>query len=86
MFICAETEKYAHVTFFFNGGVEQAWPGEDRVMVPSPKVSTYDLQPEMNASGVAKEVESSYLAVCLPWVETQAVFTVYTLYVETLEA
>lgn len=53
----AETEKYAHVTFFFNGGVEQAWPGEDRVMVPSPKVATYDLQPEMSASGVAKEVE-----------------------------
>ena len=56
--ICpSETEKYAHVTFFFNGGVEEAWPGEDRVMVPSPKVATYDLQPEMNASGVAKEVE-----------------------------
>ncbi len=45
----AETEKYAHVTFFFNGGIEQACPGEDRVLVPSPKVATYDLQPEMNA-------------------------------------
>ena len=45
----AETEKYAHVTFFFNGGVEQPNPGEDRVLVPSPKVATYDLQPEMSA-------------------------------------
>ena len=39
----AETEKYAHVTFFFNGGVEKQYPGEDRVLVPSPKVATYDL-------------------------------------------
>ena len=45
----AETEKYAHVTFFFNGGVEAVFPGEDRVLVPSPKVATYDLQPEMSA-------------------------------------
>ena len=45
----AETEKYAHVTFFFNGGVEKQYPGEDRVLVPSPKVATYDLQPEMSA-------------------------------------
>jgi 2,3-bisphosphoglycerate-independent phosphoglycerate mutase len=45
----AETEKYAHVTFFFNGGVEQPFPNEDRILVPSPKVATYDLQPEMNA-------------------------------------
>ncbi len=44
----AETEKYAHVTFFFNGGVEKANPGEDRFLVPSPKVATYDLQPEMS--------------------------------------
>lgn len=44
----AETEKYAHVTFFFNGGREQPYPGEDRIMVPSPKVATYDLQPEMS--------------------------------------
>jgi len=44
----AETEKYAHVTFFFNGGVEQAWPGEERILVPSPLVATYDLQPEMS--------------------------------------
>ena len=45
----AETEKYAHVTFFFNGGVETVFPGEDRVLIPSPKVATYDLQPEMSA-------------------------------------
>ena len=45
----AETEKYAHVTFFFNGGSETQFPGEDRVLVPSPKVATYDLQPEMSA-------------------------------------
>ena len=45
----AETEKYAHVTFFFNGGKEEPYPGEDRLLVPSPKVATYDLQPEMSA-------------------------------------
>ncbi|KAF0219839.1 MAG: hypothetical protein FD167_5081 [bacterium] len=45
----AETEKYAHVTFFFNGGVEEAFPGEKRVLIPSPKVATYDLKPEMSA-------------------------------------
>ncbi len=45
----AETEKYPHVTYFFNGGVEEAFPGEDRLLVPSPKVATYDLQPEMSA-------------------------------------
>ncbi|SEQ08430.1 2,3-bisphosphoglycerate-independent phosphoglycerate mutase [Ectothiorhodospira magna] len=50
---CAETEKYAHVTFFFNGGVEQPAPGEDHVMIPSPKVATYDLKPEMSAPEVA---------------------------------
>lgn len=48
----AETEKYPHVTFFFNGGHDKPFPGEDREMVPSPKVATYDLQPEMSASGV----------------------------------
>ncbi|MEE3419868.1 MAG: 2,3-bisphosphoglycerate-independent phosphoglycerate mutase [Lachnospiraceae bacterium] len=48
----AETEKYAHVTFFFNGGVEQPFEGEDRRLVPSPKVATYDLQPEMSAPEV----------------------------------
>jgi len=51
----AETEKYAHVTFFFNGGVEQTFPGEDRCLIPSPKVATYDLQPEMSAVEVADE-------------------------------
>jgi 2,3-bisphosphoglycerate-independent phosphoglycerate mutase len=49
----AETEKYAHVTYFFNGGREQPFPGEERVLVPSPKVATYDLAPEMSAAGVA---------------------------------
>ncbi|MFZ3211251.1 MAG: 2,3-bisphosphoglycerate-independent phosphoglycerate mutase [Terriglobales bacterium] len=52
----AETEKYAHVTYFFNGGVEQPFPGEERVLVPSPKVATYDLKPEMSASGIADAV------------------------------
>ena len=52
----AETEKYAHVTFFFNGGVEKQFPGEDRDMVPSPKVATYDLDPKMSAAGVADQL------------------------------
>src|SRR5438270_847973 len=52
----AETEKYAHVTYFFNGGVEQPFPGEERVLVPSPKVPTYDLKPEMSAAGIAEAV------------------------------
>ena len=51
----AETEKYAHVTFFFNGGVEEVFPGEDRCLIPSPKVATYDLQPEMSAYQVTEE-------------------------------
>lgn len=51
----AETEKYAHVTFFFNGGVEAPNKGEDRVLIPSPKVATYDLKPEMSAYEVAEE-------------------------------
>jgi 2,3-bisphosphoglycerate-independent phosphoglycerate mutase len=51
-FHVAETEKYAHVTYFFNGGREAAYPGERRLLVPSPKVATYDLQPEMSADGV----------------------------------
>ncbi len=57
----AETEKYAHVTFFFNGGVEQPYPLEERVLIPSPKVATYDLKPEMSAlevtDGVLAEIE-----------------------------
>ena len=51
----AETEKYAHVTFFFNGGEERVFPGEDRCLIPSPKVATYDLQPEMSAPEVTEE-------------------------------
>jgi 2,3-bisphosphoglycerate-independent phosphoglycerate mutase len=51
-FHVAETEKYAHVTYFFNGGREEPWPGEDRKLIPSLKVATYDLQPSMAAEGV----------------------------------
>ena len=52
---CAETEKYAHVTYFLNGGREQEWPGESRVLVPSPReVGTYDKKPEMSAPEVAE--------------------------------
>ena len=58
----AETEKYAHVTFFFNGGVEQTFPGEDRCLIPSPKVATYDLQPEMSAYEVTEEAVSRILS------------------------
>jgi 2,3-bisphosphoglycerate-independent phosphoglycerate mutase len=53
---CAETEKYAHVTYFFNGGVEKPYAGEERLLVPSPKVATYDLMPEMSAAGVTDAV------------------------------
>jgi 2,3-bisphosphoglycerate-independent phosphoglycerate mutase len=55
-FHVAETEKYAHVTYFFNGGREAPLPGEDRLLIPSPKVATYDLQPAMSADGVASAV------------------------------
>ena len=55
-FHVAETEKYAHVTYFFNGGREAPLPGEDRRLIPSPKVATYDLQPEMSAEGVADAI------------------------------
>jgi 2,3-bisphosphoglycerate-independent phosphoglycerate mutase len=59
----AETEKYAHVTYFFNGGIETPFPGEDRLLIPSQKVATYDLAPEMSAAGIAdgvvKAVEDS---------------------------
>jgi 2,3-bisphosphoglycerate-independent phosphoglycerate mutase len=58
----AETEKYAHVTYFFNGGREECFPGEERVLVPSPKVATYDLQPEMSAAGVADALVASVSA------------------------
>jgi 2,3-bisphosphoglycerate-independent phosphoglycerate mutase len=53
----SETEKYAHVTFFFNGGVEDAFPKEERVLIPSPKVETYDIQPEMSAPEVSTAVQ-----------------------------
>jgi 2,3-bisphosphoglycerate-independent phosphoglycerate mutase len=52
----AETEKYAHVTFFFNGGEETVFPGEERILVPSPKVATYDLKPEMSAVEVTDKL------------------------------
>lgn len=52
----AETEKYAHVTFFFNGGKEEPYEGEDRILIPSPKVATYDLQPEMSADMLLEKV------------------------------
>jgi 2,3-bisphosphoglycerate-independent phosphoglycerate mutase len=51
-FRTAETEKYPHITYFFNGGQEPPWPGEERVLIPSAKVATYDLQPEMSAGGI----------------------------------
>ena len=55
----AETEKYPHVTFFFNGGEETVYPGENRIMIPSPKISTYDLKPEMSAKKIETELISS---------------------------
>jgi 2,3-bisphosphoglycerate-independent phosphoglycerate mutase len=58
----AETEKYPHVTFFFNGGEETVYPGEDRILVPSPKVATYDLQPEMSAPGVTDKLVEAILS------------------------
>jgi 2,3-bisphosphoglycerate-independent phosphoglycerate mutase len=61
-FHCAETEKYAHVTFFFNGGREAPFPGEQRALIPSPKVATYDLQPTMSAAGVADAVVAAIQA------------------------
>ncbi|MFI3298266.1 MAG: 2,3-bisphosphoglycerate-independent phosphoglycerate mutase [Rikenellaceae bacterium] len=66
----AETEKFAHVTFFFNGGREVAYEGEDRILVPSPKVATYDLQPEMSAPEIAEKLvvelqSEKYDFVCL---------------------
>ncbi|HSI23179.1 MAG TPA: 2,3-bisphosphoglycerate-independent phosphoglycerate mutase [Methylophilaceae bacterium] len=58
----AETEKYPHVTFFFNGGEEQVYPGEDRILVPSPQVATYDMQPEMSAFEVTDRLEEAILS------------------------
>lgn len=65
----AETEKYAHVTFFFNGGIEQPYPGEDRALIPSPKIATYDLQPQMSAfeltERLIKEIKSGQYDVII---------------------
>lgn len=58
----AETEKYAHVTYFFNGGKEQPYPNEERILVPSPKVETYDLKPEMSAFEVTDKLEAAILS------------------------
>jgi 2,3-bisphosphoglycerate-independent phosphoglycerate mutase len=58
----AETEKYAHVTFFFNGGRETVFPGEERIMVPSPKVATYDQQPQMSAPELTQKVVEAIAA------------------------
>jgi 2,3-bisphosphoglycerate-independent phosphoglycerate mutase len=70
----AETEKYAHVTYFFNGGIEKPFPGEERVLVPSPKVPTYDLQPEMSAVGITDTADmvghSGKLAPTIKAIET----------------
>lgn len=64
----AETEKYAHVTFFFNGGTEAQFEGEDRGLIASPKVATYDLQPEMSAQGVADRVAEEIASGKYPFV------------------
>jgi 2,3-bisphosphoglycerate-independent phosphoglycerate mutase len=74
----AETEKYAHVTFFFNGGVEKAFPNEDRILIPSPKVATYDLKPEMSAYEVTRTViekinEEVYDIIVLNYANTDMV-------------
>ena len=74
----AETEKYAHVTFFFNGGEEKQYPGEDRILVPSPKVETYDQKPEMSAYEVTDKVvealeNNKYDAVILNFANTDMV-------------
>src|SRR5205085_7116509 len=65
----AETEKYAHVTFFFNGGSDATFPGEERVLIPSPKVATYDLKPEMSlfevTDRVVQEIESKKFDVII---------------------
>ncbi|KKL53892.1 hypothetical protein LCGC14_2270880 [marine sediment metagenome] len=60
----AETEKYAHVTFFFSGGREEEYQGETRILVPSPDVATYDLQPEMSAPEVTDKLVEAFATVC----------------------
>ena len=62
----AETEKYAHVTYFFNCGREEPYPGEDRILVPSQKVATYDLMPEMSAPGIADNLVADLDAAAPP--------------------
>lgn len=74
----AETEKYPHVTFFFSGGREEPYPSEERIMVPSPKVATYDLQPEMSAQGITDKLlayvdSDSPSFVCLNFANTDMV-------------
>ena len=59
----AETEKFAHVTFFFNGGREAEYPGEERILIPSPKVPTYDMKPEMSAPEVTEALIISRTAI-----------------------
>jgi 2,3-bisphosphoglycerate-independent phosphoglycerate mutase len=92
----AETEKYPHVTFFFSGGREEPFPGESRIMVPSPKVATYDLQPEMSAYGITDklipeiEAESADF-ICLNYANTDmvghtGVFTAAIKAAETVDA
>ena len=76
-----ETEKYAHVTFFFNGGQEKPFDGEDRLMVPSPRVPTYDLQPEMSADGVAKAVSGNVAYLVM---RTSPAYSWHRVYVWTL--
>ncbi|VDK30083.1 unnamed protein product [Anisakis simplex] len=65
---CSETEKYAHVTFFFNGGVEKQFENEERCLVPSPKVATYDLLPPMSSAGVADKMVEQINAKKHPFV------------------
>jgi 2,3-bisphosphoglycerate-independent phosphoglycerate mutase len=67
-FHCAETEKYAHVTFFFNGGRGEPLPGEERLLIPSPKVATYDLKPEMSAPEVADAVVDALRSRQFPFI------------------
>jgi 2,3-bisphosphoglycerate-independent phosphoglycerate mutase len=67
-FHCAETEKYGHVTFFFNGGRSEPYPKEERALIPSPKVATYDLQPEMSAPAVADAVIQALRSRSFPFV------------------
>jgi len=74
----AETEKYAHVTFFFNGGVEEAYPGEERILIESPKVATYNLKPEMSAWQISDKVvekirETSYDLIVLNYANADMV-------------